>query len=117
MPNYNKLPQESKKFYERELRQYWKNKVKLNNLLEKKRKYLENDFRSSRTIFFLQEHIDNIEAVIRRLKPAELEVFEMIFKENLDWLYCKTKRNIDKSTYYKIFNKSIYWLAEEFGEI
>lgn len=113
----NKLSRESKKFYERELRQYWKNKEKLGNLLSKKEKQLQNDYTSCRTIIYLQEHIDYIETVIRKMKPTEKEIFEMIFKENLDWQYCKTKRNIDKNTYYNIFNKSIYLLAEEFGEI
>ena len=113
----NKLARESKKYYEREFRQYWKNKEKLSNLLSKKQKRLENDYTSSRCIIYLQEHIDNIETVISRLKPFEKEVFKLIFKENLDWKYCKAEKNIDKSTYYKIFNKSIYLLAEEYGEI
>lgn len=112
-----KLARESKKYYEREFRQYWKNKEKLSNLLSQKQKSLENDCTSSRSIIYLQEHIDNIEAVISRLKPFEKEVFNLIFKENLDWRYCKTEKSIDKSTYYKVFNKSIYLLAEEYGEI
>ncbi len=113
----NKLSKESKKFYERELRQYWKNKEKLGNLLHRKEKQPHGDYMSCRTIIYLCEHIDYIETVINKLKPSEKEIFEMIFKENLGWQYCKTKKNIDKNTYYNIFNKSIYLLAEEFGEI
>ena len=117
MENYNKLSKESKKFYERELRQYWENKKKICILLSKKEKSPEIDCISSRTIIYLQDRINKIESVIIRLKPFEKEIFEMIFKENLDWQYCKTQKNIDKNTYYNIFNKAIYMLAKEFGEI
>ena len=113
----NKLSKESKKFYERELRQYWKNKNKLTNLLTRKEKSLKFDPVSSRTIIYLQERIDYIENVIAQLNSFEKEVFYMIFEKNYSWLYCKTEKNIDKNTYYNILNKSIYLLAEEFGEI
>ena len=113
----NKLSKESKKFYERELRQYWKNKSKLSNLLTKKEKCLNSDCMSSRTIIYLEERIENIETVINRLTPFEKEVFLMIFKDNCTWLYAKTEKNIDKNTYYNIQNKIIYMLAEEFGEV
>ncbi len=113
----NKLSKESKKFYERELRQYWKNKQKLSNLLDKKEKQLHGNYMSCRTIIYLHERINCIETVINKLKTSEKEIFEMIFKENLDWQYCKANRNIDKSTYYNILNKSIYLLAQELGEI
>lgn len=113
----NKLTKESKNFYERELRQYWKNKKKLYNLLKRHQNSPKNDFVASRTIIYLQERIEYIETVISQLNTFELEVFFMIFKDNCTWLYCKTKKNIDKSTYYNIFNKSIYMLAKEFGEI
>lgn len=110
----NKLSLTSKKFYERELRQYWQNKEKLNRLLSRQ---TQGNFVNSRTIIYLEEHIKYIETIIQKLKPFEQEIFELIFKKNLDWLTCKTEKNIDKNTYYKIFNKSIYMLAEEFGEI
>lgn len=112
-----KLPPESKKYYERELRQYWKNKIKLSSLLIKEQKSLKTASVSSRTVLYLQEHIENIETVIHKLKPFERDVFELIFKDNLDWKYCKVEKNIDKSTYYNIFNKCIVMLAEEYGEI
>ena len=112
----NKLNKLSKNFYEREFRQYWKNKDKLNNLLNNK-KYLGSQNISSRTILYLQERIDNVENTIKQLNTFEQEVFLMIFKENYSWLYCKTQKNIDKNTYYNIFNKAIYILAKEFGEI
>ena len=47
----------------------------------------------------------------------EKEVFTFIFKNNYTWLYCETHKNIHKNTYYNIFNKAIYKLAKEFGEI
>ena len=99
------------------MRQYWKNKRKLNNLLTKQKNSLKNDPISSRTILYLQERIENIESTIERLNDFEKEVFLMIFKENYTWLYCETEKNINKNTYYNIFNKIIYLLAQEFGEI
>ena len=60
----NKLSKESKRFYERELRQYWKNKKKLYNLLEKQQNRPKNNFISSRTIIYLQDRIDYIENTI-----------------------------------------------------
>ena len=113
----NKLSKESKRFYERELRQYWKNKEKLCNLLVKQQNSPKNNFMSSRTIIYLQDRIDYIENTIKQLNDFEKEVFLMIFKENCTWLYCETNKNINKNTYYNIFNKIIYLLAQEFGEI
>lgn len=112
-----KINKESKKFYERELRQYWENKKRLYNLLDKAEKNLNDDYTSSRTIIYLQERMQNIEIAIQQLKPFEKEIFNLIFKENLDWKVCKFRKNIDKNTYYNIFNKAIYLLAKEFGEI
>ena len=102
-----KLSKELKKYYERELKQYGNNKNKL--------KYMEN--LNTRTILFLTERINCIEAVINRLDDFEKEVFYLIFRDNASWLYCKNIKNISKTTYYNIFNKCIYMLAEEVGEI
>ena len=113
----NKLSKESKNFYDRELRQYWKNKKKLSTLLDKKEKCLDDGSMSSRTIIYLQERIEYVETVIKLLSPFEKEVFFLIFKDNCTWLYCETERNIGKNTYYNIYNKIIYMLAKEFGEV
>lgn len=102
-----RLAKEVKKYYERELRQYWSNKNKL--------KYL--DKLNTRTVIFLTERIASIETVINSLDDFEKEVFYLIFKNNASWSYCKNIKNISKTTYYNIFNKCIYMLAEEIGEI
>ena len=117
MYGIKKLSKESKNFYERELHQYWTNKKRLNKLIERHEKGIKKDLISSRTIIYLQERIDNIENVISQLDPFEKEVFTLIFKDNYTWLYCETHKNIHKNTYYNIFNKVIYKLAREFGEI
>lgn len=109
-----KLSKLSKKFYERELRQYWQNKKRLTNLLNKADKTPKAN---TRAILYMQQRIENVETVIKKLNKSEEEIFLMIFKENSNWLYCKTKRNISKYTYYNVFNKSIKLLAQEFGEI
>ena len=106
MPN-KKLPKETKRYYERELRQYWNNKNKLRHI----------EKMNTRTVLFLTERIDCIEAVINKLDDFEREVFYLIFRDNASWLYCKNIKNISKTTYYNILNKCIYMLAEETGEI
>lgn len=106
-----KMPIEVKKYYKRELYQYKKNKEKLENIIN------GNQKSNTRNILFLQDRIENIETVILKLDSFEKEVFDMIFNQNMDWLYCKTFKGVDKSTYYNIINKCIYLLAEEEGEI
>lgn len=106
-----KMPIEVKKYYKRELYQYKKNKERLDDIIINKQKA------NTRNILFLQQRLENIETVISKLDTFEKEVFDMIFNRNMDWLYCKTFKGIDKSTYYNIINKCIYLLAEEEGEI
>ena len=110
MSTYTKLPKEIKRYYERELKQYSKNK----KILEKA---LQGCKTNTRTILFLENRINNIETVIKQLNDFEQEVFNMIFNKKYDWLYCKTIKQIDKNTYYNILNKCIYMLAQEEGEI
>lgn len=105
-----KLSKESKKYYERELRQYKSNKKRLKQLLANKNV-------STRTLLFLENRINNIEEVIKQLNPFEKEIFDMIFIKGYDWLYCKEIKNIGKYTYYNTLNKIIYMLAKEEGEI
>ena len=105
-----RLSRELKYKMDRELRQYWHNKNKLEILKSKSNS-------STRAILLCEERIMYIENVINRLKPFEKQMFEPIFKHNCDWLYCEKKYNISKSTYYNIYNKCIYFLAEEWGEI
>lgn len=104
------ISKDIKKRMEREFKQYWDNKKKLQELLIK-------SVAPTRVLLYLEQRITYIENVINNLKPFELDVFYLIFKEKCDWLYCETNYNISKSTYYNIFNKSIRLLAEEWGEI
>jgi hypothetical protein len=112
MSNY-KLPKELKNKMERELRQYYYNKKKLDRL---KATLLNNNI-SSRSLLYLEERLQYVENAYKRLKPYEQKVYDLIFKDCCDPLYCETNEGISKSTYYNIFNKSIYYLAEEWGEI
>mgnify|MGYP007060190479 CR=1 FL=1 len=135
--NKYKVPKEVKERMERELRQYWINKKKLEDL---KLKIIESSNNSSdtqihsssisdttsqkalkilstRSILYCEERITYIENVIKKLNPLEQQVFEYIFKNGYDFMYCQTMKNIDKNTYYNVRNKSIYFLAQEWGEI
>ena len=109
-----RLPKETKKLMERELRQYYDNKRKLEKLKKVSELTLNN---SSRSLIYLEERLLYVENVYRRLKPFEQEVYNLIFKEQCDYMYCQQMKNISKITYYNIYNKSIYYLAEEWGEI
>lgn len=109
----NKLPKELKNKMEKELRQYWDNINKLerleNEIIEETggndgqpRGTLMSDptsqkaikLLSTRSLIVLNERILYVTKTINRLKPFEREVFNMIFKDNCDCLYCETmKRN------------------------
>lgn len=102
-----KLPSEVKRYYKRELYQYKQNKVQLQKILTNTTKT------NTRVVMFLENRIKHVETVIERLTPFEKEIFDYIFNQKYDWLYCKTIKNIDKNTYYNIMNKAIYMLAEE----
>lgn len=126
MQNY-KLPKEIKNMMERELRQYYDNKKKINRLktlyAEEKPRTQDptgqkvSSFENTRSLVYLEERLHYVENVYNRLKPFEQEVYNLIFKENCDYTYCRQMKNIAKITYYNIFNKSIYLLAEEWGII
>lgn len=130
------ISKETKSRMDRELRQYWENKKQLKELeleIIESSNSAEGQPRSNsisdttqkkalrlvstRTIIFLKRRITYVENTIKKLKPYEKEIFNLIFKENCDVNYCKTMKNIDKSTYYHVYNKSIKILAEEWGEI
>lgn len=106
--NY-KLPKEIKEKMEREIRQYKHNKKKLERLKAK--------LEQTRRLLYLEERIFYVEEVISKLNENEKEVYKLIFEKSYNWLYCQTMFNIDKNTYYNVYNKTLYLLAQEWGEI
>lgn len=115
----DKMDKEFKKQMDREYRQYWLNKKKIEKLEQEMLSASQENLQSTstRTILYLKQRIVYIENAISQLKPFEKEVFDLIFEENRDWLYCEVNKNISKSAYYNIYNKAIRLLAEEWGEI
>ena len=109
-----KIPKELRNRMERELRQYYDNKKKLDKL---KKQFEVDESNSSRSLLYLEERLHYVEITYKRLKPYEQNVYNLIFKEQCDPTYCETIENISRSTYYNVFNKSITLLAEEWGEI
>ena len=104
------MQKDIKKNMERELRQYYNNKKILQRI--------KNDYKeSTRKLLYLEQRIAYIDNVINRLNPFEKEVFNLIYKDGADWLYCQTTQNISRSTYYNIINKCVRFLAEEWGII
>ncbi len=126
MPNY-KLPKELKKRMERELRQYYYNKKKLDKLKKTiiEEKHNSDDptgdktakLESTRSLIYLEERLQYVENVYNRLRPHEQQIYNWIFKDCCNPIYCEIENGISRSTYYNIFNKCIYYLAEEWGEI
>ncbi len=106
--NY-KLPKEIKQRMEREIKQYEHNKKKLEKLKQKET--------NTRRLLYIEEKLQYIETAYNLLKPEEQKVYNMIFKDGCNWLYCQTMHNIDKNTYYNVYNKSLYLLAQEWGEV
>lgn len=104
-----KLSKEVKQYMERELRQYYYNKKKLKKLRE--------ETTSTRKLIYLEERLYYVENVYKRLKPFEQEIYDFIFKEGYNAKYCETQKGVSKTTYYNILNKSLCYLAEEYGEI
>ncbi len=104
-----KLPKEIKEKMERELRQYEHNKKKFEQLKQ-------NEI-NTRRLLYIEEKLDYVENVFNQLRPEEQEIYLMIFKNGCNWLYCQTMHNIDKTTYYNVYNKSLFLLAQEWGEI
>lgn len=120
----------------RELQQYWYNKKKLEKLEEdiidsspsidgQPRSTTTSDTTaqkalklvSTRSILYCRERIQYIENVINQLNPFEKKIFTKIFKDKCNWRYCESNFNISKNTYYAIYNKCIFLLAKEWGEI
>lgn len=109
MQNY-KLQKDLKNRMEREIRQYKDNKKELDNLKK-------NNNESTRRYLYIEKRLLYVERAYNRLKPFEKQIYSLIFFDNRDSVYCETQKNISRSTYYNIFNKSILYLAQEWGEI
>lgn len=103
-----KLPKEIKRRMEKEIRQYDFNKQKLEDLKAKG---------TSRQLLYIEERLYHVETAYNQLREEEKAIYSLIFKSNCNWLYCQTIHNIDKDTYYNVYNKSLYFLAQEWGEI
>ncbi len=103
-----KLSKELKKQMERELRQYTENK----HIFET----VQNNI-STRTMLIIAQRIKYVENVYSNLKDFEKQIFNFIFVQHKDCLYCERNHNISKSTYYNILNKCVILLAQEWGEI
>lgn len=103
-----KLPKEVKEKMEKEIKQYDYNRKKLERLKSKG---------TTRQFLYIEERLQYIEIAYNQLKPNEQEIYNLIFKKGYNWLFCQTMHNIDKTSYYKVYNKSLYLLAQEWGEV
>ena len=109
-----KLSKDVKRNMERELRQYYTNKKELEDL---KKGIDGSNTICTRRFLYLERRIIYVENVFNKLDSSEQEIYNYIFKLGYNWLYCQMNKNITKDTYYNVFNKATYLLAQEWGEI
>ena len=72
---------------------------------------------SSRRIIETERRITYIQEAMKRLSKEEQEIVKIIFKEKYNTTLAETQKYITKDTYYKVYNKIIYYTAQEFGYI
>lgn len=72
---------------------------------------------STRALIMAKRRIDYIDNALKRLNKEDKEVFELIFKDGYSQKLAYTIKGVSKDTYYNVFNKCMYLVAIEFGEI
>ena len=72
---------------------------------------------SSRRIIETERRITYIQEAMKRLSKEEQEIVKIIFKEKYNTTLAETQKYITKDTYYNVYNKIIYYTAQEFGYI
>lgn len=72
---------------------------------------------SSRRILETERRVNYIKDAMKRLDKYELEVVILIFRDKYNSTLAYTQRYISKDVYYNIYNKIIYYVAQEFGYI
>lgn len=73
--------------------------------------------KSTRAFIIAQRRIGYIENAIKRLNDEDREVFELIFRDGYSQQKAYFEKGVSKDTYYNVYNKIIYLVAIEFGEI
>ena len=80
-------------------------------------KQLQENNENTRRLLFIEHKLNCVENAYNQLDTFEKEVYDYIFKKHYNWLYCESVKQINKNTYYHVYNKSLYLLAKEIGEI
>lgn len=73
--------------------------------------------KSTRAFIIAQRRISYIGNAIKRLNDEDREVFELIFRDGYSQQKAYFEKGVSKDTYYNVYNKIIYLVAIEFGEI
>lgn len=104
------LSKDIKNKMKRELMQYYDN-------IELLQRLKENEKISTRRYIYIEQQLQYIRNVISKLNSTEQEAFDIIFKEKYNFSSRQVHKYISRATYYRVFNKATYLLAEEWGEI
>ena len=80
-------------------------------------KQLQKNNENTRRLLYIEHRLNCVENAYNQLDPFEKEVYKYIFHNHYNWLYCESMKQINKNTYYHVYNKSLYLLAKEIGEI
>ena len=105
MRNKYKLPLHIKNYVKKELYDYKRNKIKLNEL---------DPNTSTRTILIATQKVQQIENILNKLSKEDTKMVEKIFFERCSQVYMETNYYITKDMYYNTMNKIIYLVAIEF---
>ena len=72
---------------------------------------------SSRRIIETERRVAYVQEALKRLNKEEQEIVKLIFKEKYNSTLAETQKYITKDIYYNVYNKIIYYTAQEFGYI
>ena len=72
---------------------------------------------TTRSILIAEKKVGKIETALEKLFPDEQEIAKKIFFKGYNQVFAQMHEGISKDTYYHVMNKMIYFTALEYGEI
>ena len=135
--NKYKIPNWTKNIIKTELYHYWQNRKILESMkvdiieessasndgqpkgnnITKTTEQKVMKINSTRTIVEMEKRLNYIEEAFKMLNEDEKKIAEMIFRDRYNAIIAETEKYISKDIYYKVYNKIIFYTAQEFGYI
>lgn len=111
MRNKYKLPLHIKNYVKKELYDFDRNKIKIQEMqseINSKKSTI-----TSRSLLIATQRIQKIELVLNKLPKEDRTAVTLIFFKGHSQVYAEVNDNITKDMYYNIMNKMIYLTALE----